>query len=149
MEIPKTFRPNKNSDETLEKILNYEAEIKEEERKCKREISVDLCTSNSFEGDTIYVKIDFTKDFNYYRLEIASDDEFYFPVSYNKIDWGERKRVRGTSFLRTESEILQYLKLLEEGNDAVLYWHDNEYISKLKRKFKKRYKFTIKKTFKP
>lgn len=138
MKIPKTFRPNQNLDKKIKEALEKVVEKEEVDEEKKRQIHIGLNPSFDLEDNMIYARIrhsDKEEYINGYFLELISLEEFYFPVSDNPIDWGRCIRKRGTAFLKNENSLLNYLRLLEENNDAILCWQNDKRTLELKQKF--------------
>lgn len=154
VKLPKNFLPNKSLVKKISQILQKKAKGKERLLldTHKRKVIIDTSTPRNMEKDIIYVKFDPNSDFinqgYLYRLDIISNQDFYFPVSENKIDWGSRIRKSGVAPLSTEESLLNYIKLLQENNDAVISWqNDDDGIFYLEQKFEETYNNEEKKEY--
>lgn len=107
----------------------------------KRKILIYIKEPVNLPVNGIYVRIKNPKNKEKYFLDLYSTSEFYFPVCNNPIDWGSRARKEATAYLETEEGLINYFKLLEEGNDAVLKWEEGNYqVKEFKDKFDETYK---------
>lgn len=142
MKPPKNFLPDKSLIKKISQALQKKKKGKDTLllETHKRKIIIDTVAPKTLEGNIIYVHCNLAESFANqgfdYHLNIVSNQDFYFPVSDNPIDWWSRKRKEGVAPLRTEERLLHYIKLLEENNKAVIVWQNNAYISDLKEKFK-------------
>lgn len=88
-----------------------------------------------------YVKKNRKYDSKYFyihcTLNLSSPVQFYSPVSDNPVDWGSRIRNKDLATLKSEANLLEYIRLLQQGNNARLLWGSNEEIKTLKSKFEK------------
>jgi len=144
MKIPKIFIPRVNLEKKIKQLLKrdytspkaYENLIDEK----KRKILIYTKEPVNLPVNGIYVRIKNPKAKEKYFLDLYSTSEFYFPVCNNPIDWGARNRKEATAYLETEEGMINYFKLLEEGNDAVLKWEENYQVREFKDKFDELYK---------
>lgn len=144
MKIPKLFLPKINLEKKVKQLLKrnytspkaYENLVNEN----KRKILIYVKEPVNLPVDGIYVRIKNPKNKEEFFLDLYSTSEFYFPVCNNLIDWGSRMRKETTAYLKTEEGLINYFKLLEEDNKAVLKWEENYQVREFKDKFDEKYK---------
>ncbi len=145
MKIPQIFLPVENLEKKIKQLLKrnytspkaYDNLVNDK----KRKILIYSKDPVNLPPKGVYVRIKNPRNKGEYWLDLYSTSEFYFPVCDNPIDWGSRGRKEATAFLKTEEGLINYFKLLEEGNDAVLKWEEGNYqVREFKDKFDETYK---------
>ena len=144
MKIPNIFVPGTSLEKKIKQFLKrdytspkaYENLVNEK----KRKILIYSKDPVNLPPGGIYVRIKNPMNKGEYFMDLYSTSEFYFPVCNNPIDWGARNRKKSTAYLKTEEGLINYFKLLEEGNDAVLKWEENYQVRDFKERFDETYK---------
>jgi len=144
MKIPQIFFPMENLEKKVKQFLkkNYTRHKPYEKlaNEKRRKILIYSKECHLMENSQIYVFIRNPKNRGEYWLEIRSTEEFYFPVCNNPLDWGSRMRTEALAYVKSEEGLINYFKLLEEGNDAVLKWEEKYPVLEFKNKFDEAYK---------